>query len=150
ETWLSSLQVREAGFRVLVRWRRQANVPPMVKDLELRRSDRSPASMMSVLGICRSGTERTYLPSRIGSSDGYDPSSLVPGCGIATVFDFDSEGDHDFLVMEFVPGGTLESRLQEGPLPLAAGSGASVPQPPTSSSTRTNWHYQCAWDLIEA
>jgi serine/threonine protein kinase/Flp pilus assembly protein TadD len=38
--------------------------------------------------------------------------------GIATVFDFDSEGDHEFLVMEFVPGGTLESRLQEGPLPL--------------------------------
>jgi serine/threonine-protein kinase len=34
------------------------------------------------------------------------------------VFDFDSEGDHDFLVMEFVPGGTLESRLREGPLPL--------------------------------
>jgi serine/threonine-protein kinase len=39
--------------------------------------------------------------------------------GIATVFDFDSEGDQDFLVMEFVPGGTLESRLQEAPFPLA-------------------------------
>jgi hypothetical protein len=38
--------------------------------------------------------------------------------GIATVFDFDSEGDHEFLVMEFVPGGTLESRLRESPLPL--------------------------------
>src|SRR4030095_13308577 len=38
--------------------------------------------------------------------------------GIAMVFDFDSEGDHDILVMEFVPGGTLESRLREGPLPL--------------------------------
>jgi eukaryotic-like serine/threonine-protein kinase len=38
--------------------------------------------------------------------------------GIATVFDFDSEGDQDFLVMEFVPGGTLESRLKDGPLPL--------------------------------
>ena len=34
------------------------------------------------------------------------------------MFDFDSGGDHDFLVMEFVPGGTLESRLREGPLPL--------------------------------
>jgi serine/threonine-protein kinase len=39
--------------------------------------------------------------------------------GIATVFDFDSEGDHDFLVMEFVPGGTLESLLREAPLPIA-------------------------------
>src|SRR5262249_19148692 len=39
--------------------------------------------------------------------------------GIATVFDFDSEGDHDYLVMEFVPGGTLESLLREAPLPIA-------------------------------
>src|SRR5262245_29331655 len=38
--------------------------------------------------------------------------------GIATVFDFESEGDYDLLVMEFVGGGTLESRLKDGPLPL--------------------------------
>jgi serine/threonine protein kinase len=44
--------------------------------------------------------------------------SQLSHAGIATVFDFDSEEDHDFLVMEFVPGGTLESRLREGPLPL--------------------------------
>src|SRR5262245_18423833 len=37
---------------------------------------------------------------------------------IATVFDFDVEGDHELLVMEFVAGGTRESRLREGPLPL--------------------------------
>ena len=45
--------------------------------------------------------------------------SRLSHAGIATVFDFDSEGDHDFLVMEFLPGGTLESRLREAPLPLA-------------------------------
>jgi len=44
--------------------------------------------------------------------------SRLSHAGIATVFDFDSEGEHEFLVMEFVPGGTLESRLREGPLPL--------------------------------
>jgi serine/threonine-protein kinase len=44
--------------------------------------------------------------------------SRLSHSGIATVFDFDSEGDHDFLVMEFVPGGTLESRLKQGPMPL--------------------------------
>ncbi len=42
--------------------------------------------------------------------------------GIATVFDFDSEGDHEFLVMEFVPGGTLESRLSRSWLARAAES----------------------------
>jgi serine/threonine-protein kinase len=40
--------------------------------------------------------------------------------GIATVFDFDAQDGHDFLVMEYVPGGTLESRLAIGLLPLEA------------------------------
>jgi serine/threonine-protein kinase len=38
--------------------------------------------------------------------------------GVATVFDFDAQGGYDFLVMEYVPGGTLAARLGAGPLPL--------------------------------
>jgi len=44
--------------------------------------------------------------------------SRLSHAGIASVFDFDSVGDRHFLVMEFVPGGTLESRLRNGALPL--------------------------------
>ncbi len=36
---------------------------------------------------------------------------------IATVHDFDSQGDVDYLVMEYVPGKTLRDRISEGPLP---------------------------------
>ncbi|MGH7512487.1 MAG: protein kinase domain-containing protein [Gemmatimonadales bacterium] len=39
--------------------------------------------------------------------------------GIATVFDFAPQEGDDFLVMEYVPGGTLEARLGAGRLPLA-------------------------------
>src|SRR3989441_6453018 len=38
--------------------------------------------------------------------------------GVATIFDFDTQDGVDFLVMEYVPGGTLQSRLQKGPLDL--------------------------------
>ena len=38
--------------------------------------------------------------------------------GVATVFDFDAQDGYDFLVMEYVPGGTLEAHLATGPLPL--------------------------------
>jgi len=38
--------------------------------------------------------------------------------GVATIFDFDTQDGVDFLVMEYVSGGTLESRLQKGPLEL--------------------------------
>src|SRR5258705_823889 len=38
--------------------------------------------------------------------------------GVATIFDFDTQDGTDFLVMEYVPGGTLETRLASGPLPL--------------------------------
>ena len=40
--------------------------------------------------------------------------------GVATIFDFDSHDGCDFLVMEYVAGGTLESRLESGPLPIAS------------------------------
>jgi serine/threonine-protein kinase len=36
--------------------------------------------------------------------------------GVATIFDFDSRDGVDFLVMEYVPGGSLASRLGRGPL----------------------------------
>ena len=52
--------------------------------------------------------------------------------GVATIFDFDTQEGADFLVMEYVPGGTLESRLKGGPL-LSRDS--SVP-PGTYSITR--------------
>lgn len=39
--------------------------------------------------------------------------------GVATIFDFDTQQGCDFLVMEYVPGGSIESRLQDGPLPIA-------------------------------
>jgi serine/threonine-protein kinase len=38
---------------------------------------------------------------------------------IAQVYDFDSEGDRDFIVMEFVPGESLAQRLDRGPIPQA-------------------------------
>ena len=38
--------------------------------------------------------------------------------GVATIFDFDAHGGFDFLVMEYVAGGTLEARLESGPLPV--------------------------------
>lgn len=38
--------------------------------------------------------------------------------GVATIFDFDVQDGFDFLVMEYVTGGTLESRLESGPLPI--------------------------------
>jgi len=38
--------------------------------------------------------------------------------GVATIFDFDTRDGYEFLVMEYVAGGTLESRLATGPLPV--------------------------------
>ena len=38
--------------------------------------------------------------------------------GVATIFDFDVQQGYDFLVMEYVAGGTLESRIMRGPLPI--------------------------------
>ena len=36
---------------------------------------------------------------------------------IATIFDFDTQEDVDFLVMEYIPGASLSDRVSAGPLP---------------------------------
>lgn len=48
--------------------------------------------------------------------------------GVATIFDFQAQDGVDFLVMEFVAGGTLEQRLGQGPLPMddVLGVGAAI------------------------
>ena len=38
--------------------------------------------------------------------------------GVATIYDFDVQDGIDFIVMELVHGGSLESRLESGPLPI--------------------------------
>ena len=38
--------------------------------------------------------------------------------GVATIFDFDTRDGYEFLVMEYVAGGTLQSRLATGSLPI--------------------------------
>ena len=38
--------------------------------------------------------------------------------GVATIFDFDSKEARDFLVMEYVPGGTLAARIAAGSLAI--------------------------------
>ena len=38
--------------------------------------------------------------------------------GVATIYDFDIQDGVEFLVMELVSGGTLESRIESGPIPI--------------------------------
>jgi serine/threonine-protein kinase len=45
--------------------------------------------------------------------------SRLSHTGVATIFDFDAQDGYDFLVMEYVPGGSIESRLAQGPLPIS-------------------------------
>ena len=45
--------------------------------------------------------------------------SKLSHTGVATIFDFDKQDERDFLVMEYVAGGTLETRLEVGPMPIA-------------------------------
>jgi serine/threonine protein kinase/tetratricopeptide (TPR) repeat protein len=44
--------------------------------------------------------------------------SRLSHSGVATIFDFDARDGCDFLVMEYVSGGTLEARLAAGPMPI--------------------------------
>jgi serine/threonine protein kinase/tetratricopeptide (TPR) repeat protein len=38
--------------------------------------------------------------------------------GVATIYDFDAQDGIDFIVMELVAGGSLEARLESGPMPI--------------------------------
>ncbi|MEO7362555.1 MAG: serine/threonine-protein kinase, partial [Gemmatimonadaceae bacterium] len=44
--------------------------------------------------------------------------SRLSHAGVATIFDFDTRDGRDFLVMEYVAGGTLETRLATGAIPI--------------------------------
>ena len=44
--------------------------------------------------------------------------SRLSHSGVATIFDFDAHDGCDYLVMEYVPGGTLEARMGHGPMPV--------------------------------
>ena len=44
--------------------------------------------------------------------------SRLSHTGVATVFDFDARDGCDFLVMEYVAGGTLETRIAAGTIPI--------------------------------
>jgi len=46
--------------------------------------------------------------------------------GVATIFDFDRQDGIDFLVMEYVPGGTLESKLRESDTFFEVGHGVTT------------------------
>jgi serine/threonine-protein kinase len=68
---------------------------------------------------------KTLLPGALGdtkSRDRFKREALVLSRlshpGVATIFDFDVQDGCEFLVMEYVAGGTLESRLATGPLPI--------------------------------
>ncbi|MEO6529268.1 MAG: protein kinase [Gemmatimonadaceae bacterium] len=39
--------------------------------------------------------------------------------GVANIYDFDAQDGVDFIVMELVSGGSLEARLETGPMPIA-------------------------------
>ncbi len=43
--------------------------------------------------------------------------SKISHPNVATVFDFDTQADIDFLVMEYVPGMSIAEKLMAGPLP---------------------------------
>ncbi|MEO7996204.1 MAG: protein kinase [Gemmatimonadaceae bacterium] len=44
--------------------------------------------------------------------------SRLSHAGVATIFDFDARDGRDFLVMEYVAGGTLEAKLAAGPMTI--------------------------------
>lgn len=66
---------------------------------------------------------KTFAPGRLGDEEARKRLrrearllSRLNHPNVVSVYDFDSSSDLDFLVMEFIPGTTLATRLQHGPL----------------------------------
>ena len=74
--------------------------------------DREVAIKMLLRGTSRSRTRRERFKREALVL------SRLSHPGVATIFDFDVQNGCDFLVMEYVAGGTLEAKLANGPLPI--------------------------------
>ena len=103
-------------------WRaRDANLDRdvAIKFLAHRRAQRRHARRASASGARRCVLSRLSHP------------------GVATIFDFDTQDGIDFLVMEYVPGGSLEARIESGPLPLDDAYPRSAPPSPRRCTAPT-------------
>jgi len=77
---------------------------------------RQPGSGCRHQGVLHGTLGNTTSRERFRREGARAVSTLAPG--VATIFDFDVRNGCEFLVMEYVAGGTLQSRLAAGPFPV--------------------------------